>query len=153
MNPTKWTVRAGTGMAGVMAGAAMAVAGPSTGTDADTDADHRRVAADACGFESFWGVHGVKSCDSDVLSADWDRNGTVDEEFVVAPNRTIWHTWQRAGKWIEMEHGGRADNTSGYSTPHGKRCVYVEVNQPHSFYRSCYFDSAWHRWVKSDHSP
>ncbi|MCI3273631.1 hypothetical protein [Streptomyces cylindrosporus] len=95
-----------------------------------------------------WHYTGTYKCGTKVLSADWTANGSVDEVFVIAPNRHIWHVWKNAGGWKEMPGGGRADNTTGYTFWDGiERCVIVYVNSAPHYYQNCFRNGAWHTWT------
>ncbi|MGW2523024.1 hypothetical protein ACWC09_39795 [Streptomyces sp. NPDC001617] len=95
-----------------------------------------------------WHYTGSYKCGTTVLSADWTGNGSVDEVFVVAPNRHIWHVWKNAGGWKEMPGGGRADNMSGYTFWDGvERCVTVRVNSSPHYYQNCFYSGTWHNWT------
>jgi hypothetical protein len=64
---------------------------------------------------------------------DWDGNGTVDECFGIAPNRTIWHEWATSNGWVQMPGNGRADDMLPPQWPGaGKRRVVVYVANPRS---------------------
>ena len=88
---------------------------------------------------------------SHVLTVDWDRNGTIDECFGVAPNRTIWHDWATSGGWQQMYGGGLADDMLPPQWPGGgKRRVVVYVANPWShWYQDFIPGSGWtKKWVK-----
>ncbi|MEU3341989.1 hypothetical protein [Streptomyces sp. NPDC006668] len=96
---------------------------------------------------SRFGHTGYRKCDADPLDADWDGNGTKDETFVIAANRTIWHTWQAAGGWKEMPNGGRADYMYNYCHQLGDRTVAVTVAGVGGYY-SVFSDGKWHGWYR-----
>ncbi|MEU3414549.1 hypothetical protein ABZ760_25340 [Streptomyces sp. NPDC006658] len=109
-----------------------------------------------CAVTSPWGVKGYRLCGSDPYKdgyVDWDRNGTTDEVFVIAPNYTIWHTWKAAGRWVEMPGNGRADGIQGpgqLPPPRGVRCFIVTVSwKSYPYYQNCYYDGKWHNWTTS----
>ncbi|MGI5455008.1 hypothetical protein ACQEWB_17880 [Streptomyces sp. CA-249302] len=97
-----------------------------------------------------WGYTGHYKCGSHVVEADWTANGSVDEVFVVATNRHIYHVWKNAGGWQEMPGGGRADNTTGYLFWDGvRRCVIVYVTSNNTHYQNCFSGGKWHNWTVS----
>lgn len=68
-----------------------------------------------------------------IYKVDWDRDGTVDECFGVAPDRTIWHEWARSNGWVRMPGGGLADDMLPPQIPApGYRRVVVYVANPAS---------------------
>lgn len=69
---------------------------------------------------------GYRACGSGrVMDVDWDQNGSIDESFVIAPNREIWHIWARSGGWKELPGDGRGDTFWGWSKYGKVRCVAV----------------------------
>ncbi|MEU1157800.1 hypothetical protein ABZ369_32990 [Streptomyces sp. NPDC005918] len=95
-------------------------------------------------FKSPWGHTGKFKCGSHVLRADWDNNGTADEYFGIAPNRTIWHDWKNAGRWVEMPNAGRADDTLNIGhTGNGR---YVRVKAGGHIWVSIFSGGKWHKW-------
>ncbi|MFC7304504.1 hypothetical protein ACFQVC_09800 [Streptomyces monticola] len=73
----------------------------------------------------YWGCY--KGGPATAYDIDWDRNGTWDQTFVIAPNREIWHVWKGAGSWKEVPYGhGYADHFLQFDAPGaGVRCVAV----------------------------
>jgi hypothetical protein len=96
-----------------------------------------------------WGHTGYYKCGTDLNAGkiSWNRDGKIDEIFVIAPDRTIWHTWAAAGGWKEMPGNGRADDMLGKNTDGEYRCVAVWVNQGFHYWQNCYFNGHWHRWT------
>ncbi|MFJ2581819.1 hypothetical protein [Kitasatospora aureofaciens] len=129
------------GVIAVLAGLATALA-PVSGAGA-ADAQARG----ACRVTA-WGYTGYYKCGTDLRAGyiDWDNDGTVDEVFVIAPDRTIWHTWAAAGGWQQMPGNGHADDMLGANTK-VPRCVAVYVNQGFHYWQNCYFNGHWHRWT------
>ena len=82
---------------------------------------------------------------SDVLAIDWDRNGTVDECFGIAPDRSIWHEWASSNGWVRMPGGGLADNMlPPQVSASGIRRVVVYVANPWShWYQDFVPGSGW----------
>ncbi|MEU7581008.1 hypothetical protein AB0B50_25780 [Streptomyces sp. NPDC041068] len=69
---------------------------------------------------------GYRACgEGRVMDVDWDRNGSVDESFVIAPNREIWHIWANSRGWKELPGDGRGDTFWGWSKYGRVRCVAV----------------------------
>jgi hypothetical protein len=97
---------------------------------------------------SCFGHLGTFKDGSRVLIVDWDGNGTGDECFAIAPNRTIWHAWPASGGWREMPNGGRADDTSLAFVRAGLRTIQVWVASPASFYCSSLGSAGWQAWVR-----
>ncbi|UQA97305.1 hypothetical protein [Streptomyces halobius] len=96
-----------------------------------------------------WGHTGYYKCGTDLKAGyvDWNRDGRVDEVFVIAPDRTIWHTWAAAGGWKEMPGNGRADNMLGAAeTGAPTRCVIVYVNKGYHYWQNCFYGGRWHTW-------
>ncbi|MFE3200163.1 hypothetical protein [Embleya sp. NPDC059237] len=94
-----------------------------------------------------WGYKGTAKCNT-TMDVDWDGNGSTDETFVIAPDRTIWHTWKAAGAWKEMPGNGRADDTYGVATIGTKyRDVFVLAGG--TVYCSAHFNGSWHGWAKT----
>jgi hypothetical protein len=97
-------------------------------------------------YHDCFGYTGYFRSGSYVMGADWDRNGTVDECFGIAEDRTIWHAWPGSGSWQEMPHNGRADDTDSYFISQGRRTVRVFVS-PNQLYCSS-LGSSWMTWVR-----
>ncbi|MFE0106470.1 hypothetical protein [Streptomyces sp. NPDC059009] len=95
-------------------------------------------------WKSPWGHTGKFKCGSHVLPADWDNNGTTDEYFGIAPDRTIWHDWKNAGRWVEMPNNGRADDTLNIGRTSNGRYVRVWVGG--HIWVSIFSDGKWHKW-------
>jgi hypothetical protein len=74
-----------------------------------------------------------------------------NEDFVVAPDRTIWHSWPTSGRWVEMPNNGRADDMLTCAVEDGNRTILVIVTQdPSSVWRS-FLDLStgiWHGWFR-----
>jgi hypothetical protein len=97
-----------------------------------------------------WGHTGYYKCGTDLKAGyvDWNRDGHDDEVFVIAPDRTIWHTWAAAGGWKEMPGGGRADDMLGpQETGAPRRCVVVYVNKGFHYWQNCFYSDRWHDWT------
>jgi hypothetical protein len=106
----------------------------------------QQATAAACG-ESYWafGYTGTMRCGTLPLRCDWDNNGTIDEVFVIAPSRTIWHAWPGSGGWKEMPNNGSADNTwKCYRKGKGQRQVEVWTSSPNVWYS--YYSGGWQGW-------
>jgi len=73
---------------------------------------------------------------SHLRPCDWNSDGTTDEDFVIAPDRTIWHSWRTSGRWVEMPNNGRADDTVGCHVISGNRVIDVFVASSKSTWRS-----------------
>ncbi|MFF9815146.1 hypothetical protein [Streptomyces sp. NPDC014006] len=134
--------------AGLGAVAALAaLAGPALPA---TAAAHTPVrAASQCAVTA-WGHTGYYKCGTDLKAGyvDWNRDGHTDEVFVVAANRTIWHTWKNAGGWKEMPGNGRADDMMGPNgTGDPRRCVIVYVNKGYHYWQNCFYKGTWHTWT------
>jgi hypothetical protein len=135
-------------VAAAMAAGALAVAPAATAVPSGTV-----VAARSCPI-TMWGHTGYYNCDPYFKNGylDWDENRTVDEVFVVAPNRTIWHTWASAGGWKEMPGNGRADRVYGpveTGNPY-RRCIIVFVdNASYHYWQNCFYSGRWHTWTTS----
>jgi hypothetical protein len=83
-----------------------------------------------------------------ILVVDWNADGTADECFGIAPNRTIWHAWPNSRRWHVMPHNGRADDTwNAFYNSAGQRTVQVYVN-PGQVWCSSYRPGGWQRWVR-----
>jgi hypothetical protein len=83
--------------------------------------------------KSCFGNTGRFADGSHVLSIDWYYD--VPECFGVAPNGTIWHTWQGAAKWYEMRGNGLAtDMNALIDWGNGDRTVQVYVGWASSKY-------------------
>ncbi len=113
-----------------------------------TSQDRPMTGASSCAITR-WGHTGYRWCGHGYVDADWDGNGTTDETFVVAPNRTIWHTWKAAGGWKEMPHNGRADGVQNYvrSNHTGIGRVVNVIANGVSYYSS-YSQGKWWGWYK-----
>ena len=69
------------------------------------------AATSAAGFQyNCHGRIGVLKTGTRVALADWDRDGTPDECFGIAPDRRIYHAWRTSNGWDPMPHNGLADN-------------------------------------------
>ncbi|MCF1592250.1 hypothetical protein [Streptomyces muensis] len=109
------------------------------------------AAAARCSVKA-WGHQGHYKCGTDLKAGyiDWNRDGRTDEVFVIAPNRTIWHTWKNAGGWKEMPGSGRADDMLGANgTGDPRRCVVVYVNRGYHYWQNCHYNGKWHNWTTS----
>jgi len=94
-----------------------------------------------------FGYIGTFKSGSRVMLVDWTANGSVDECFGIAPNRTIWHAWPNH-RWIEMPNNGLADDTDvAFLDGAGHHVVSVWVANPFSFWCST-LTSGWQRWVR-----
>ncbi|RCG25609.1 hypothetical protein DTL70_09550 [Streptomyces diacarni] len=98
---------------------------------------------------TYWGHTGYKKCGTSTAAVDWNRDGRTDEVFVVAPDRTVWHTWKAAGRWVEMPGNGRADEMRGSAETGNpsRRCVIVYVdNASYHYWQNCFYNGRWHDW-------
>jgi hypothetical protein len=106
----------------------------------------------------FWpitafGYTGKMKCDASAyMPVDWNNDRVYDEAFVIAPNRTIWHTWPNSGGWYVMPNAGRADNMSSagcmgaeHGAVLGDRAVEVWENQTGAWY-SYNSGGSWKGW-------
>ncbi|SCL60113.1 hypothetical protein GA0070606_3219 [Micromonospora citrea] len=105
------------------------------------------VGAAACRVWAF-GYAGWAKCDSHQLTCDFNSNGTYDESWVIADNRTIWHTWPGAGRWHEMPNNGRADDTYDCYTSNGNRVIEVWVNNSGRWW-SWRDGGTWRGWYRA----
>lgn len=81
---------------------------------------------------------------------DWTGDGAPDECYGIAanPRRTIWHSWPGHG-WVEMPHGGRADNTLSPQIAGGNRRIVVWVaGPPASHWYTDLVPSGWSSWFQ-----
>ncbi|MCC3655027.1 hypothetical protein LIX60_26870 [Streptomyces sp. S07_1.15] len=145
------TVTTRTFLAAATALAAMAtLAGTAQAAPAATGAPS--AAAARCPVTA-WGHQGYYKCGTDLKAGyvDWNEDGRTDEVFVIAPNRTIWHTWKNAGGWREMPGNGRADNMLGHNgTGDRRRCIVVYVNNAdYHYWQNCHYNGRWHKWTTS----
>ncbi|MEI5103743.1 hypothetical protein RB200_41280 [Streptomyces sp. PmtG] len=127
-------------------GAVLALAG-LTGALVPAGSAH----ADSCTITRF-GHKGKYLCGTNYRAgaADWNHDRKVDEYFVIAPNRTIWHIWANSGGWKEMPNRGRADDIEGWVKDGTTRIVYVKVFKPRlRYYQSQFYDGSWHRWTQA----
>ncbi|MEU0822966.1 hypothetical protein [Streptomyces mirabilis] len=154
--------QAGLGMAVALAGLAGAVmpAGAATSTAAHqqaTTVGRQSVADPAAALAAkckkpikVWDYQGYYKCGTEVTKGyvDWNNDGHTDEVFVIAPDRTIWHTWKNAGGWKEMPGNGRADNMLGPNgTGDPRRCIVVYVNRGFHYWQNCFYNGKWHNWT------
>jgi hypothetical protein len=86
------------------------------------------------------------------MVAEWGT-GTAQECFVIAPDRTIWHTWRNAGGWYPVRADGRADFMFAVDRYHSSsgaryRMVMVLVNTAAGqlVYCSWLVGSTWQSW-------
>jgi hypothetical protein len=87
--------------------------------------------------------NGCKMSNTDLTTCPWPEN------FVVAPDRTIWHVWPGSGGWKEMPNHGLADNTwNCYVNGNGQHQVEVCLSDGRVFYS--YLSGGWRRWAQSD---
>lgn len=123
---------------------AAAAARPSSGSESAAGAAACRQPITA------WGYTGYRMCGTGKQAwIDWNRDGRTDEVFVIAPNRTIWHTWKSAGRWVEMPGNGRADKMMGAAETGNpnRRCVIVYVyNASYHYWQNCFYSGRWHDW-------
>jgi len=95
---------------------------------------------------------GYKKCYTTTSPVDWNGDGRTDEVFVVAPNRTIWHTWKAASGWQELPGNGRADDMYGPGqTGPGirSRCIIVTVKTSgYRYWQNCFYSGKWHNWTQ-----
>ncbi|GGX78480.1 hypothetical protein [Streptomyces anandii] len=146
---------AGLGMSVALAGGLTVGLLPAAATAAPARADStvarpaaasgNAVAAGSCAITR-WANKGYYKCGTRVLDVDWDKNGTTDETFVVAANRTIWHTWRAADGWKEMPGHGRADNTGGWARIANWRAVTVWAGS--TSYCNTFKSGKWHSWKR-----
>lgn len=112
----------------LLLGVALATLGLFSGTAASAAPARQTSAASTASCPSTWfGYTGTIICGSD-MPVDWNENGTTDEVFAIAPNRTIWHVWPTSGGWKLMPNNGRADDTYGWGTGPDGHYVYVRVD-------------------------
>ncbi|MET9427898.1 MULTISPECIES: hypothetical protein [unclassified Streptomyces] len=134
------------------AAAAAAAAALTFGTTTvPAAADASAGAAARCSIKAF-GYQGYYKCGTDVWKGyiDWNDDGRTDEVFVIAPDRTIWHTWKKAGGWKVMPGNGRADNMVGENhVGGGRRCVVVYVNKGYHYWQNCFYKGKWHSWKQT----
>jgi hypothetical protein len=107
------------------------------------------ASANSCSVTSPWGHRGKYMCGTDLYAgkADWDHDGRVDEMFVIAPNRTIWHDWKNSGGWKVTPGNGRADNVDGTRADAYQRCVWVYVRSGQTHWKNCFYSGTWHNWA------
>ncbi|MEX2983730.1 hypothetical protein [Streptomyces sp. C36] len=74
---------------------------------------------------SRYGYTGTFRDGSSILDVAWTSSRL--ESFGIAPDRTIWHAWPGSGRWQEMPHNGRADDTGAAAAQGARRAVSVEV--------------------------
>lgn len=109
---------------------------------------YKRVYVSASNFRyPCFGYTGSFKGGTHILKVDWQTDGTDDECFGIAPDRSIWHAWRNSGAWQAMPHGGRADDTFSayYDYPDGNRVVEVHVNCSGTW-TSTYRNGAWQPW-------
>ena len=106
------------------------------------------ASAESCPVTSPWGHHGYYMCSTelDAGKADWNGDGRIDEMFVIAPDRTIWHDWAASGGWQPMPGNGRADEMVGTNHDGFQRCVIVKVDSGPSYWQNCFRHGRWHGW-------
>ncbi|MFJ9714642.1 hypothetical protein ACIRPQ_01615 [Streptomyces sp. NPDC101213] len=146
---TRTFLVATTALAG-LAGTALPSASAASAASATTGAPAAVAAAPKPCPVKAWGYQGRYKCGTNLKAGyiDWNRDGRTDEVFVVATNRTIWHTWKNAGGWKLMPGGGRADDMEGdNSTGPSRRCIVVRVNGDHPYWQNCHYNGKWHRWT------
>lgn len=95
---------------------------------------------------------GYKKCNTTASWVDWNVDGKTDEVFVVAPNRTIWHTWKAASGWQELPGKGRADDMLGPGQVGAgirSRCIIVLVTKmSYPYWQNCFYNGKWHNWTQ-----
>ena len=127
---------------------AAAVAGLTVAAPAGSAATHDASAASAACRHKIvrWHHTGYYRCGSSPMDAEWDAGNSVDETFVIGPNRHIYHIWANSGGWKEMPGNGRADDTYSYDWSDGYRTVAVFVGEAKwcTQYRHHQW-TAWHR--------
>jgi hypothetical protein len=88
---------------------------------------------------------GCAKSGSFLLTCLWSDTG-VTEDFVIAPNRTIWHSWNSSGGWVEMPNNGRADDTGICFLDSRRHAVDVFVASASAFWES-FIDPVANAWV------
>ena len=110
--------------------------------------------AQADTHHSCFGYTGNFKTGTRIEYADWNSDGTTDECFGIAPDRTIWHAWPHSAGWAEMPHEGRADNLVGsfhgsFGSPGKARVVIVRVTGGNDYYSwlwDSYASQGWYGW-------
>jgi hypothetical protein len=108
------------------------------------------ASANSCAITSPWGHKGYYMCGTNLYAgkADWNQDGQLDEMFVIAPDRTIWHDWKNSGGWKVMPGNGRADDVTGTNPNDASgRCVWVYVDGSGTHWKNCFYSGSWHTWV------
>ncbi|MEU4641547.1 hypothetical protein [Micromonospora sp. NPDC023814] len=153
-----------TGLAAIVAGLIVGLVAATPAAAASTaDPDQASVVAErtlitpasgdevgtlaACRVSAF-GYAGWAKCNTIKLTCDFNADGTYDEAWVIADDRTIWHTWAGAGRWHEMPNNGRADNTYDCYTSNGNRVIEVWVNNSGRWW-SWRDGGTWRGWYRA----
>ena len=93
-----------------------------------------------------FGRVGILKANTFVVVVDWERNGTWDECFGIAPDRTIYHAWTNSVGWQQMPNNGKADNANTAFLYQGRyHTVKVIVNGV-GFYCTSLINGAWGPW-------
>jgi hypothetical protein len=75
------------------------------------------------------------------------------ENFVIAPDRTIWHVWPGSGKWQEMPNSGLADDMwRCYVNGNGQHQIEVCLDDGRLYY-SYNTRQGWRGWYRYDTGP
>lgn len=113
---------------------------------ADHPTEQQASAAAGCDIRRF-GYWGTQRCGSHDMSCDWNRDGYVDEIFIVSHRYTIWHIWPGGGDWREMPNHGKAwDTWNCYWNGNGKRQVEVLTYNDGIWYS--YYSGGWRGWYR-----
>ncbi len=115
--------------------------GPQPSVEEVTSSTAAASFTDTC-----FGYTGTFKSGTHILRVDWQLDGSIDECFGVAPNRTIWHAWRNSGAWREMPNHGLADDMYGWSRDSAGRRVKVWVNFSGTWCST--FTSSWQPWVR-----
>jgi hypothetical protein len=100
-----------------------------------------------CSVTSSFGFAGCGRRGSIGWTKDWTGHGAF-EDFVIAPNRTIWHAWGNSGGWKVMPNNGLADDVWNVRLIDGRHAVEVRVASNGSVWRSVIDANAWTPWFK-----
>ncbi|WP_416969481.1 hypothetical protein [Streptomyces sp. 4F14] len=146
--------RTGVCVAAALVGLAGTGAAHSAGTGAATDSTHSVAAACKKKKEKVVAFDhtGYKKCYTKTSWVDWNADGHTDEVFVIAPDRTVWHTWKAASGWQELPGKGRADDMYGPGQVGAgirSRCIIVLVAKAsYPYWQNCFYNGKWHNWTQ-----
>jgi hypothetical protein len=105
---------------------------------------HRHVPAS--GHYKCFDSEGTFKSGTDIMWVDWNADGTWDECFGIAPDRTIWHEWRNSGGWREMPNHGHADDMAGAEIDSAGRHRVTDKVNGHGLYCSWLTPSGWQGW-------